>query len=113
MFYQCTGCFSLSYQPLAVRKGPKHFGCPKGPTVGPKCEFCKASFHLGGPIWTGLIHDKDFVREMQTNLMSQKFEYLGTSRRIEVSRAKQNLSRFSAGFRDNFWYITGLSEPGA
>ncbi|CAG7815273.1 unnamed protein product, partial [Allacma fusca] len=83
MFYQCTGCHSLSFQPLAAKKGSNHFVCPRGPPVGQRCNICESSFNFGGPIWNGPIHDKNFVEHMQQNVSSAKYNYLGTRRRLE------------------------------
>lgn len=38
---------------------------------------------MGGPIWTGPMHDKDFVSVMEKTL-EDNYSYLNTFPRIEV-----------------------------
>ncbi|KAH8927078.1 N2,N2-dimethylguanosine tRNA methyltransferase [Atractiella rhizophila] len=50
-------------------KGGIKFHIPAGPPVettrgGGKCEECGAGFHVAGPMWTGRLHDPDFVQEV-------------------------------------------------
>ena len=52
MFFQCTGCHTLHFQPIVQQKGPLHYAATKGPVVGTRCDFCQSSFHLG----FGLAH---------------------------------------------------------
>lgn len=45
MIYQCTGCRSISLQPLAaVKKNNITFA--QGPPVPRKCEICDSSHHV-------------------------------------------------------------------
>ncbi|ODN05503.1 putative tRNA (guanine(26)-N(2))-dimethyltransferase, partial [Orchesella cincta] len=81
MIYQCTGCKSITLQPLAaVKKGHTTFA--QGPPVSRKCETCDAVHHVAGPIWSGPIHDKDFVSKMIHEL-NDRYTYLGTYDRIK------------------------------
>ena len=50
--YQCTGCETITYQPLGqVIKDEKNnvkYVLPKGPPVDQKCKFCQHSHLIGG-----------------------------------------------------------------
>lgn len=54
MVYQCTGCTSLTLQPLGIlkpnptEKNPNQmkFCIPVGPAVNSKCEHCNQGFHV-------------------------------------------------------------------
>ncbi|CAL8072921.1 unnamed protein product [Orchesella dallaii] len=81
MIYQCTGCKSITLQPLAVvKKGHTTFA--QGPLVSRKCEICDAVHHVAGPIWSGPIHNKDFVSKM-IHEVNDRYSYLGTYERIK------------------------------
>jgi tRNA G26 N,N-dimethylase Trm1 len=64
MLYNCTGCHAFHLQPLGrVEEEGKSvkYKPAVGPVVGPKCDECDGSFHVGGPLWNGPIHDRAFV----------------------------------------------------
>lgn len=90
LVYQCCGCESLAFQPLGVLKpnptekkpDQMKFGLQTGPPVGPKCEFCKHSHHIGGPIWTAPIHDLSFIDRLMETVKSETYNYLATRTRI-------------------------------
>jgi len=77
--YQCSGCESFAIQPLgrlmSHRLGEGHikFGIPTGPPVGPNCEFCRYTHHVGGPIWIDKLHDKEFVGSLMNSLTEERF----------------------------------------
>jgi len=82
MVYQCTGCRSLNLQPLSIKRSNGCFGFAHAPTVSPVCEFCDSCFHIGGPIWSGQIHDKGFIADMLDTL-NTTHNYVNTSPRIQ------------------------------
>lgn len=63
LVYQCTACESTTVQPLAYLTANNACKLPQAPAVDRLCDICKQKFHMGGPIWTGALHDKDFVGE--------------------------------------------------
>ena len=97
MVYSCTGCGSFALQPLGIKtptKGNNFMVHPsKGPPVGPRCEHCGHSHHMGGPMWSGPLHNVEFVERVIRAVQreSQKF---GTSERIigMLSVIKEELS---------------------
>lgn len=44
--YQCTGCESMTMQPLGARKPNGGYKLPNGPVVNQRCEICNHSFHV-------------------------------------------------------------------
>lgn len=83
--YQCSGCATLTTQPLGqVIKDDKNnikYVLPKGPPVDQKCKFCQHSHNIGGPFWLAPIHDMDFVNRVRQSL--ETLPHLGTSNRME------------------------------
>lgn len=90
MVYQCTGCDTITLQPLGIAKpNPSEsapdrvkFGLPTGPQVGQCCTHCGHKHHLGGPIWSAPIHDKSFCRELLAEIQKEPLSELGTNRRL-------------------------------
>ncbi|OXA50116.1 probable tRNA (guanine(26)-N(2))-dimethyltransferase isoform X2 [Folsomia candida] len=82
LVYYCTGCKAFNFQPLGVRKSQKIYTFARGPPVSDKCSNCGSIHHVGGPIWTGPMHDKDFVSVMEKTL-EDNYSYLNTFPRIE------------------------------
>ena len=83
--YSCTGCSSLHFQPLS-RAMPSAGTYPKvlpgiGPCVPQHCQECGFRFHIGGPLWTAPMYDKDFVQRVIANITANKEAY-GTADRI-------------------------------
>ncbi|KAK9476160.1 N2,N2-dimethylguanosine tRNA methyltransferase-domain-containing protein [Lipomyces japonicus] len=72
--YTCTGCGSISSQTMGKSVlvdsgsndgGYKH-GWSKGPPVSEHCVHCGFIHHLGGPMWAGPLHNKNFISKIQT-----------------------------------------------
>ncbi|XP_046385091.1 probable tRNA (guanine(26)-N(2))-dimethyltransferase [Ischnura elegans] len=75
MVYKCTGCESITLQPLgAMRQSEKNikFSLPTGPPVGEKCAHCGHKHHVGGPIWSAPIHDGDFLAKLEDSLSREE-----------------------------------------
>lgn len=81
MIYQCSGCSSLHFQPLATSKTEHTFAFARGPPVSEVCAFCSHKFHLGGPIWSDRIHNLEFISQSLESL--KNLENLGTKERIQ------------------------------
>ena len=91
--YQCTGCESLSFQPLgrlsSHKDGNIKYSLPTGPPVDRECKHCTHHHHigntfpcnissfnllfLGGPIWIAPIHNTEFVSSVLESLEEEKF----------------------------------------
>lgn len=90
MFFQCTGCSTLSLQPLGIlkpnptEKNPKQFkyALPIVPSVSDHCKECNSRFHMGGPIWTAPIHDIEFVDMLHELIQTEPYKTLETNPRI-------------------------------
>ncbi|XP_069692231.1 tRNA (guanine(26)-N(2))-dimethyltransferase [Periplaneta americana] len=84
--FQCKGCKTLTLQPLGVshQYGDKphqfKFTLPHGPPVGTTCEHCDHRHHIGGPIWSGPLHDDMFVSRLKELACRGEF---GTARRMQ------------------------------
>ncbi|KAK9336879.1 N2,N2-dimethylguanosine tRNA methyltransferase-domain-containing protein [Lipomyces starkeyi] len=67
--YTCSGCGSTSYQPLGRvsinEDGSQKHSFAQGPPVSSHCEHCGFVHHLGGPMWAGPLHNKDFIDRIQ------------------------------------------------
>ncbi|XP_014213045.1 probable tRNA (guanine(26)-N(2))-dimethyltransferase [Copidosoma floridanum] len=71
MVYQCVGCESMTLQPLGITTDKNQQKLPQVPAVDKLCEFCQHKHHLGGPIWIGPLHDKDFVHRILAEIDSE------------------------------------------
>lgn len=86
LVFQCTGCETLSFQPLGVshqyseKPHQFKFTLPHGPPVGALCEHCGHRHHIGGPIWSGPLHDEVFVSRLEHLARTGEF---GTARRMQ------------------------------
>ena len=74
MVYNCSGCGDLHLQPIAKEiptKGDNYKFVPGlAPTVGESCGECGHKYHLGGPVWSRPIHDRNFVEKVLVTLLS-------------------------------------------
>ena len=83
--YQCTGCESFAFQPLArriERNGHEKIVPGQGPPVGRECEHCGKVHHVGGPYWTAPIHDADFVQTLLSSLKEGEGASLASAKRL-------------------------------
>lgn len=86
--YVCSGCGSYHNQPLGkhtIREnGSGKYGLAQGPPVGPHCSYCGFTNHLTGPMYSGPLHNKDFIRKvLDINENQLTDEIYGTRKRIE------------------------------
>uniref|UniRef100_A0A6F7PSQ4 tRNA (guanine(26)-N(2))-dimethyltransferase n=1 Tax=Haemonchus contortus TaxID=6289 RepID=A0A6F7PSQ4_HAECO len=86
----CSGCHSLEVVPILKKiedgKSLKYStGVVRQTLMGGdnKCVHCGLSVHQAGPIWTGPIHNRDFVEGMLKRLReTPEEERLGTHNRL-------------------------------
>lgn len=79
--YNCTGCHSFHNQPLGTTE-PK-FGQARGPLIGTHCDACGNPFHIGGPMWAGKLHSRDFITEIRKVCNESDPDVYKTKARIE------------------------------
>ncbi|XP_046596240.1 probable tRNA (guanine(26)-N(2))-dimethyltransferase [Neodiprion lecontei] len=80
MIYQCVGCESITTQPLSMTKSDNKYGLPAGPPVDKLCHYCGHKHHIGGPIWLGPLHDRQFVSQLLSKVDTGEF---GTKKRLQ------------------------------
>ncbi|KAI8871156.1 TRM-domain-containing protein [Ramicandelaber brevisporus] len=72
MVYSCNGCNSYALQPLArVHKTSGHnvfYALESGPPVDKRCAHCGFTCQVGGPIWSGPLHNPAFVQRLLGHL---------------------------------------------
>ncbi|KAI0647130.1 N2,N2-dimethylguanosine tRNA methyltransferase [Trametes meyenii] len=100
IYYVCSGCQSFYEQPLGrvteqvSGKGNLnlHFKVQQGPTVPERCPECHSALHVAGPMWSGPIHDKEFVSNVLGHVEADEDKY-GTSSRMKgmLTVAKEEL----------------------
>ncbi|XP_017464129.1 PREDICTED: probable tRNA (guanine(26)-N(2))-dimethyltransferase [Rhagoletis zephyria] len=91
VIFQCTGCDTFTLQPMGnvktntTAKGQTQtkFGIPTGPYIGMNCAHCGHKHHMGGPLWSNPIHDKDFVNELLQTIEQKPLSDLGTQKRLQ------------------------------
>ncbi|KAG6333651.1 hypothetical protein ID866_5438 [Astraeus odoratus] len=102
MYYICSGCQSFFEQKLGrvIEKvnestGAKNyqFKTQTGPPVPPECPDCGFSLHLSGPMWSGPLHDSQFVSRVLEHVDGNLDKY-GTSTRMKgmLTVAKEELN---------------------
>ncbi|CUM63604.1 uncharacterized protein PRCAT00001185001 [Priceomyces carsonii] len=81
--YHCIGCGQKLIQPLGRINGKK-FQTPKlVSNISGQCGFCESNFNIGGPMWLGNLHDKDFINDvLRINETNDVVTY-GTKERIK------------------------------
>ncbi|KAJ3813181.1 N2 N2-dimethylguanosine tRNA methyltransferase [Lentinula lateritia] len=99
-YFVCTSCQSFYEQPLGrvvEKQGSGEnvntiYKTQPGPTVGGKCPECDSGLHIAGPMWSGPIHDTDFVSKVLQHTESHKDLY-GTASRMQgmLTVAKEEL----------------------
>ncbi|KAH9901013.1 N2,N2-dimethylguanosine tRNA methyltransferase [Cubamyces lactineus] len=100
VYHVCSGCQSFYEQPLGrvteqvSAKGNVnlHFKVHTGPPVSERCPECNSVLHVAGPMWSGPIHNKDFVSSVLNHVEANEDKY-GTSARMKgmLTVAKEEL----------------------
>ncbi|KAG5513226.1 hypothetical protein PMAC_001596 [Pneumocystis sp. 'macacae'] len=111
MSYLCSGCHTFYNQPIgktSPNKNPdtyKHFNS-QGPIIGPNCEFCGFKCHISGPMWSGPLHDKEFLIDTLNIIDSESIDIYTT-----LPRMKGMLTIAETELMDPFYYSpTHLSK---
>ncbi|KAL9427508.1 hypothetical protein AB3S75_029655 [Citrus x aurantiifolia] len=77
--YQCIGCDSFHLQPVGRTASNKNNSVRYlpgfGPVVPQLCSDCGKKFNMGGPIWSGRIHDQEWVNSILGEVKSMKDRY--------------------------------------
>ncbi|KAG7452487.1 N2,N2-dimethylguanosine tRNA methyltransferase [Guyanagaster necrorhizus] len=100
-YFVCTSCQSFYEQPLGRVTEKKHetsgninynFRTHPGPVVSDRCPECESALHIAGPMWSGPIHDTDFVAKVLEHVEGNPDSY-GTSTRMKgmLTVAKEEL----------------------
>ncbi|KAI0324526.1 N2,N2-dimethylguanosine tRNA methyltransferase [Cubamyces sp. BRFM 1775] len=100
VYHVCSGCQSFYEQPLGrvtehvSAKGNVnlHFKVHTGPPVSERCPECNSVLHVAGPMWSGPIHNKEFVSSVLNHVEANEDKY-GTSARMKgmLTVAKEEL----------------------
>ncbi|OJA10564.1 hypothetical protein AZE42_03148 [Rhizopogon vesiculosus] len=101
MYYICQGCQSFYEQPLGRMIEKVHersgnvnllFKTQAGPPVGQKCTECGSAQHIAGPMWSGPLHNNNFLSKVLEHLESNQGKY-GTAVRMRgmLTVAKEEL----------------------
>ncbi|KAJ3319067.1 RNA methyltransferase tRNA(m5U54)methyltransferase [Blyttiomyces sp. JEL0837] len=83
----CTGCKTYSTQPMGTYvKGEKKDQSVRlkvsGPPVNMDCAHCNQKHHIGGPYYSGKIHDKGFLESMLKYVKEEGETKFGTHERM-------------------------------
>ncbi|ESK97021.1 trna (guanine-n2-)-methyltransferase [Moniliophthora roreri MCA 2997] len=100
-YYICTACQAFYAQPLGriVERRSESSGnvnelfrTQGGPLVSEKCPECESTLHIAGPMWSGDIHDTEFVSKVLEHVESNSTRY-GTATRMRgmLTVAKEEL----------------------
>ncbi|KAF5380997.1 hypothetical protein D9615_003984 [Tricholomella constricta] len=89
-YYICSTCQSFYEQPLGkVVAKPSAAGninylfkIQYGPAVTEKCPECESALHMAGPMWSGPLHDSNFVTKVLEHVEANQDKY-GTAVRMK------------------------------
>ncbi|KAG9318896.1 N2,N2-dimethylguanosine tRNA methyltransferase-domain-containing protein [Chiua virens] len=101
IYYVCCGCASFHEQKLGrvTEKTNKRSGAVNlqyktatGPPVNSTCPECGFTMHLAGPMWSGPLHNPEFVHKVVKHV-DQNVKHYGTSMRMKgmLSVAQEEL----------------------
>ncbi|KAF9514517.1 hypothetical protein BS47DRAFT_1376523 [Hydnum rufescens UP504] len=91
VYYVCTSCQAWHEQPLgkAIEKANESSGnvnrvykTTVGPPTAQECEECASKYHVAGPMWSGPLHDREFVKEV-LDLVNANPTSFGTTPRMQ------------------------------
>lgn len=101
-YYICMSCQAPYEQPIGKVKTNVHeksgavnyvFRTHAGPPAGDKCPECESTLHMAGPMWSGPLHDPEFVGRVLEHVEANEGSY-GTSPRMKgmLTVAKEELN---------------------
>lgn len=84
MTYHCAGCGDKINQYLGrklAEKGKGKYQYPRVVLPASECQYCESAFHLAGPMYGGIIHNKNFIEKvLEINAKSDPEVYQTTER---------------------------------
>ncbi|OLN97539.1 tRNA (guanine(26)-N(2))-dimethyltransferase, mitochondrial [Colletotrichum chlorophyti] len=91
IMYNCPGCSAWETQPMVrTRPAPKKkggyfykHGLSQGPPTDSSCKHCGSSMHIAGPMYSGPLHNADFIQRILDLLPTVDKNVYGTTGRIE------------------------------
>ncbi|KAI5966864.1 TRM1 [Candida pseudojiufengensis] len=94
--YGCNGCGNKKIQPLGFKKGENKFIYPKlvSSIISSNCEFCKSSFNIAGPMYSGFLQNENFINKiLELNSQTSNKSIYKTNERIKgmLTLAKNEL----------------------
>lgn len=96
--YHCPACNVVTPQPLGryIQRpnGSTKHNLAHGPVVkSDKCKHCDNLMHIAGPMWSGPLHDHEFIDKMLEIHQTMDSEVYGTLPRIEgmLTQAKSEI----------------------
>ncbi|ODV96678.1 hypothetical protein PACTADRAFT_83992 [Pachysolen tannophilus NRRL Y-2460] len=102
--YLCSGCGTTYNQPLGKKiinekatskQNQYNFKRSQGPPCGSECTYCGYKNHLTGPMWSGPLHNQEFMDKILEIQKTLPEDVYGTTSRIKgmVILAKQELEQ--------------------
>ncbi|KAL2876243.1 RNA methyltransferase tRNA(m5U54)methyltransferase [Colletotrichum sp. CLE4] len=91
IMYNCPGCSAWETQPMVrTRAAPKKkegyfykHGLSQGPPTDSHCRHCGSSMHIAGPMYSGPLHDPEFIQRILDVLPTVDKSVYQTTSRIE------------------------------
>lgn len=81
--YQCAGCDTFKlHQPYPPHSKELKSVSGEMPDFGPNCPDCGWRFQCGGPIWNGMLHDRDAAKWMLSDLEADGKRTLDSSGKV-------------------------------
>ncbi|KZL80282.1 hypothetical protein CI238_10600 [Colletotrichum incanum] len=91
IMYNCPGCSAWETQPMVrTRPAPKKkegyfykHGLSQGPPTDSHCKHCGSSMHIAGPMYSGPLHNPEFIQRILDLLPTVDKNVYQTTSRIE------------------------------
>ncbi|KAK4048628.1 RNA methyltransferase tRNA(m5U54)methyltransferase [Microbotryomycetes sp. JL201] len=91
LLYYCHSCQTPTFQPFGrvnEKRNQKNgavnytYHSPTGPPVGEQCANCGGRHSIGGPMWSGPLHNKSFIDDM-LGIIEEDEDKFKTASRIQ------------------------------
>lgn len=104
----CFDIASVSWSPVHLQNNSVRYLPGFGPVVPQLCSDCGKKFNMGGPIWSGRIHDQEWVNSILGEVKSMKDRYPAYDR---ISAVLTTISEVCCLFPHRFYFLCMYIDP--
>lgn len=108
LFVHCFDIASVSWSPVHLQNNSVRYLPGFGPVVPQLCSDCGKKFNMGGPLWSGRIHDQEWVNSILGEVKSMKDRYPAYDR---ISAVLTTISEVCFLFPHKFYFLCMYIDP--